>query len=111
MLENERAETLSLNGVWQIEIGGQSGEIRVPGAWEAQGYPFNAGVNDPAVYRRSFELPADWEGAAIWLRFGAVSYSRRGLRQRDAGRGARGLVDALRIQRDAGRSPRRTQPA
>ena len=74
MLENELSETLSLNGAWQIEIGGQSGEIDVPSAWEAQGYSGKAGVNDPVIYRRSFDVPEEWEDANIWLQFGAVSY-------------------------------------
>src|SRR3954447_23250108 len=74
MFENELAETLSLNGTWQVEIEGQSGEIRVPGAWEAQGYSGKAGVNDPVIYRRSFDVPETWEGATVRLHFGAVSY-------------------------------------
>ncbi len=74
MFENELAETLSLNGEWQIEIDGKPGTIQVPGAWEAQGYPFNAGVNDPVIYRRDFDVPQEWAGAYIWLQFGAVSY-------------------------------------
>lgn len=74
MTENELSEILSLNGVWQFEAGDQSGEIRVPGAWEAQGYSGVAGVSEPAIYRRSFDVPAAWQGAAVWLRFGAISY-------------------------------------
>lgn len=74
MLENELAEVISLNGTWQIELGDQRGEIRVPGAWEAQGYSGKAGVVEPAVYRRTFEVPASWDDADMRLRFGAVSY-------------------------------------
>ncbi len=74
MLENELAETLSLNGMWEIEIDGQVGDIRVPEAWEAQGYSGKAGVNDPVIYRRSFDVPKAWEDADIWLQFGAISY-------------------------------------
>ena len=74
MFENELAETLSLNGTWQVEIDGQSGAIRVPGVWEAQGYSVKAGVNDPVIYRLSFDVPQAWEGADIDLCFGAVSY-------------------------------------
>ncbi|MCC6803298.1 MAG: hypothetical protein IT319_10460 [Anaerolineae bacterium] len=74
MHENERAEILSLNGTWQIEIGGAVGEIRVPGAWEAQGYDGRAGVNEPVIYRCSFVVPAEWAGAEMMLRFGAISY-------------------------------------
>ena len=59
---------------WEIEIEGKRGEIHVPGAWEAQGYSGKAGVNDPVIYRRSFDVPKTWEGAEIDLCFGAVSY-------------------------------------
>lgn len=74
MLENELADVISLNGTWQIELGDQRGDIRVPGAWEAQGYSGKAGVIEPAIYRRTFDVPASWDDADIWLRFGAVSY-------------------------------------
>lgn len=74
MHEHEQSEMLSLNGTWQIEIGGTVGEIRVPGAWEAQGYPGGVGVSEPVIYRREFDVPAEWAGAEIHLRFGAVSY-------------------------------------
>jgi hypothetical protein len=74
MLENELADVISLNGTWQIELGDQRGEIRVPGAWEAQGYSGKAGVIEAAVYRRTFDVPASWDDADVWLRFGAVSY-------------------------------------
>jgi hypothetical protein len=74
MLENELSGVISLSGMWQIEIGVQRGEIRVPGAWEAQGYSGKAGVIEPAVYRRTFDVPASWDDADVWLRFGAVSY-------------------------------------
>lgn len=74
MLENQLAETLSLNGIWQLELDGQVGEIRVPGAWEAQGYSGKAGVNEPVTYRRAFDVPKNWDDADVWLQFGAVSY-------------------------------------
>lgn len=74
MLENELAATISLNGEWQIELGDQRGVIQVPGAWEAQGYSGKAGVREPAIYRRTFDVPAAWGGAEIRLRFGAISY-------------------------------------
>ena len=46
--------------------------ITVPGCWEAQ-------VSRPyriitAWYRRSVDIPADWEGSRVVLRFGAVMY-------------------------------------
>ncbi len=71
MLENNRAQHLSLNGEWQIEIADQSGAITVPGVWETQGYPPDAVT---AFYTRSVELPSDWAETRIFLRFEAVSY-------------------------------------
>jgi hypothetical protein len=71
MRENIRAESLSLDGQWHIQIGEESGIVHVPGAWERQGYAF---LQDCAVYQRSVTLPADWAGAQVWLQFGAVSY-------------------------------------
>ncbi|HKG57982.1 MAG TPA: glycoside hydrolase family 2 TIM barrel-domain containing protein [Candidatus Limnocylindrales bacterium] len=75
--------TLSLDGEWQFIADPErlyraddlpSGEsIHVPGCWEAQ-------VSRPyriitAWYRRSFDLPPDWQGSRVVLRFGAVMYS------------------------------------
>ncbi|MBE2269770.1 MAG: hypothetical protein IAE80_16155 [Anaerolinea sp.] len=71
MLENIHSQRLSLDGTWQIEIGDQSGAITVPGVWETQGYPHDAVT---ALYTRSVELPSDWVGARVFLRFEAVSY-------------------------------------
>jgi hypothetical protein len=71
MLENAFASRMSLNGLWQIEMGGRFGTVQVPGAWEAQGWPID---EDRARYRREFTVPAAWAGARLWLRFGAVSY-------------------------------------
>jgi len=72
MLENTNSETLSLNGEWQFSLGGQSGPINVPGAWEAQGYPDD--LQGPAIYRRSVDVPETWQRSRVFLRFGAVSY-------------------------------------
>lgn len=69
MLENTRSEVISLSGEWQAEIGGKTGAITVPGAWEAQGYE-----GDTAVYRRAVDVPRTWGDAQIYLRLGAVSY-------------------------------------
>jgi hypothetical protein len=69
MLENTLSEIISLSGAWQAEIGGKTGAITVPGAWEAQGYEGNT-----AVYRRAVDVPRAWGDAQIYLRFGAVSY-------------------------------------
>jgi hypothetical protein len=70
--ENQRAARLSLNGEWGLSLAGQAGSVRVPGVWERQGYPLDA--EGPAVYTREVSIPAEWAGARVFLRFGAVSY-------------------------------------
>lgn len=71
MLENLRAETLSLDGVWKMQIMDQGGGVDVPAAWEVQGY---ADTEGPARYTKHVVVPETWADAKIWLRFGAVSY-------------------------------------
>lgn len=71
MLENILSQRLPLDGLWHLEIGDQSGAITVPGVWETQGYPPDAVT---ALYTRSVELPSNWAGARVFLRFEAVSY-------------------------------------
>ncbi len=71
MRENERVESLSLDGQWRAVVGTQAGEVRVPGVWERQGFDHRP---DCAVYQREFDIPASWDGAQLWLQFGAVSY-------------------------------------
>lgn len=72
MLENALAPRLSLAGQWSLELGEQRGQIAVPGVWEVQGYSLDAA--GPAVYRRTVEIPAAWDGARVLLCCGAVSY-------------------------------------
>lgn len=69
---NDLAESLALDGVWQFSLGGESGSIRVPGTWEAQGYARR--VDGPAAFRRSVRVPAEWAGRRVHLQFDAVSY-------------------------------------
>jgi hypothetical protein len=71
-MHNDLAESLSLDGTWEFVLGGQSGSIRVPGCWEAQGYARR--VDGPARYRRVIEVPATWTGQRVLLQFDAVSY-------------------------------------
>lgn len=70
--QNELADVLSLDGEWAFSLGGESGAIRVPGTWEAQG--FSRHVDGPAIYRRTIRVPAEWQGKRIQLQFDAVSY-------------------------------------
>ncbi len=75
---------LSLNGRWQFvpdpkdqfradSLPERMEEIEVPGSWEGQ-FPTEAGVFGRAWYRRTVEVPPDWKGRAVFLRFGAVNY-------------------------------------
>src|SRR5690606_36311346 len=75
----ERAEWLSLNGVWafQADAANQGrnenwsqepprfdSAIRVPFPWQSEGVP------DAAIgwYRRALSVPSDWSAATTWLR-------------------------------------------
>ncbi|MEN8202256.1 MAG: family 16 glycosylhydrolase [Bacteroidota bacterium] len=40
--------------------------------WEDQGYP---GLDGFAWYRKSVEIPADWKGKDIWVKFGGIDDS------------------------------------
>lgn len=65
--------SISLDGVWQFsekESGDAWHPIQVPGEWALQGLKVNSAAN--ARYRRIFELPADWEGHQVMLRFDGV---------------------------------------
>ncbi|MCZ7542274.1 MAG: hypothetical protein M5R40_01470 [Anaerolineae bacterium] len=72
MNENALADTLDLGGTWDFRFADRAGAIAVPGAWEAQGY--DRRLDGPAVYRRTFRVPAGWAGRRVWLQFDAVSY-------------------------------------
>lgn len=65
---------LSLDGEWSFRASPESVEARilVPGEWAMQGFAVKPG--EPALYRRSFNLPADWAGRRVKLRFDAVSF-------------------------------------
>jgi beta-galactosidase/beta-glucuronidase len=84
-----RAEWANLNGEWEFqEDPGLSGErkrwgsgvgfsqrILVPFAPESRLSGIAKTDFMPCVwYRRSFEVPAEWEGKRVWLHFGAVDY-------------------------------------
>jgi hypothetical protein len=86
--DNGIRESLSLDGTWQIIFdrgneGRQNGwfregnfpkektrEITVPSCWELTEKDYE-GV---AFYRRTFEVPAGWEGKVVRLHFDAVNY-------------------------------------
>lgn len=69
---NDLAPALSLDGDWEFSLAGKSGQVRVPGCWEAQG--FDRRADGPAQMQRTIFVPADWHGSRIHLQFDAVSY-------------------------------------
>ena len=65
---------ISLNGSWDFNIKEQplkGKSIQVPGEWEMQGYTVNEGQT--AVYSKRLDIPADWKGKQIKIRFDGVS--------------------------------------
>jgi Glycosyl hydrolases family 2, sugar binding domain/Glycosyl hydrolases family 2/Glycosyl hydrolases family 2, TIM barrel domain len=75
--------SLCLDGAWDFHFCGDArielGEVErwqpctVPAPWQAV-FPDLRQRNGRAWYRRTFELPSDWLGGAVFLRFGAVNY-------------------------------------
>jgi len=97
-------QRLVLDGEWQFRMDpGDAGQeagwakgsvafpdrIRVPGAWEAQGFGgektvlryqgtpvhLRGSYHGPAWYRRTIEVPAAWKGKRVWLKLGGVQPS------------------------------------
>ncbi|AWK89250.1 glycoside hydrolase family 2 protein [Azospirillum thermophilum] len=78
--------TLSLDGDWDFQFFGDEDvalqdvtewrTATVPGPWQAQ-FEDLRDRQGRAWYRRSIELPMDWAGAPVFLRFGAVNYHAR----------------------------------
>ena len=68
--------SISLDGVWQARLDSETAferQLRVPLPWQ---------VADPALrdysgvvwYEREIEVPDEWHGGAVAVRFGAVDY-------------------------------------
>lgn len=76
-LEGTESPVLLLNGVWDFKYSqeGRWTDIRVPGEVAMQGFAI---MHDtPFFYRKSFEVPADYAGKRIFLRFdGVYSHAR-----------------------------------
>lgn len=72
IVANVATATLSLDGDWtfQTDDHAEAKSIAVPGEWTMQGFAVPAGGF--ATYRRSIDVPADWQGGPIGLRFDAV---------------------------------------
>jgi hypothetical protein len=74
---------ISLDGAWDFHFSGDARvaiesverwrPCTVPAPWQAV-FPDLRQRNGRAWYRRTFELPAEWLGGAVFLRFGAVNY-------------------------------------
>jgi hypothetical protein len=70
---NTLASPLSLDGAWEFRLGDQQGAIKVPGTWEAQGFPHR--IDGPAYFRKTIHIPIEWQGQRVQLQFDAVSYA------------------------------------
>jgi beta-galactosidase/beta-glucuronidase len=78
--------TRSLDGPWDFHFSGDRAlaldevpawrTATVPGPWQAQ-FEDLRDRQGRAWYRREVEVPADWVGAPVFLRFGAVNYHAR----------------------------------
>ncbi len=64
---------VSLNGNWDFQVSGYNAKhsIIVPGEWEMQGFTVNEG--ETALYSLKLNIPADWKGQRIKIRFDGVS--------------------------------------
>jgi beta-galactosidase len=82
-----KANALSLNGIWEfayrsgsVESSGVSDfkPIAVPGHWELQGFAEpkygKELLEGTGFYRRTFQVPAAWQGQRVMLRFDGVLY-------------------------------------
>jgi beta-galactosidase/beta-glucuronidase len=71
-----RERWLSLDGPWEIELGGRRRPIGVPFTFEAPRSGIGAGdeVHERIRYRRLFGVPHEWRGSRVLLRFGAVDW-------------------------------------
>lgn len=82
-----RAEWLNLNGLWEYSISAKEanarpaaeGQILVPFPLESalSGVKKPLGSNQQLWYRRTFQLPASWNGRNVLLHFGAVDWHAR----------------------------------
>ena len=76
-VENTKQSDLLLNGKWQFKYSPESKwtAIEVPGEAVMQGYAIEH--DKPFWYKKSFNLPADFKGKKVILRFdGVYSYAR-----------------------------------
>ncbi|KKO89715.1 beta-galactosidase [Sphingobacterium sp. Ag1] len=71
-LATSKTSRILLNGQWNFRAANTKPvAIQVPGEWEMQGQHVAAG--ETAVYERLFDVPDDWEGNPVYIRFDGVS--------------------------------------
>lgn len=73
LVTGTQSPVISLNGEWLFSASGKGNDlkpIQVPGEWKMQG--FNVAPKAFAKYVRTIDVPADWAGRQIILRFDAV---------------------------------------
>ena len=69
----ERTQWMSLNGKWEFGFNDKFGQtITVPFCWESELSGIAKRGETTGWYRRSFRIPADWQGKHAWLHFDAV---------------------------------------
>lgn len=70
-----RERWTTLDGRWELELGGETRAVEVPFTFEAPRSGIGvADVHERVVYRRRFRVPDEWRGSRILLRFGAVDW-------------------------------------
>jgi len=75
-LSDSKTSQILLNGQWNFRVANAPVvTIQVPGEWEMQGQHVAAG--ETAIYERLFDLPDDWEGNPVYIRFDGVSSHAR----------------------------------
>ncbi len=73
----QREEWMTLNGIWDFSFEDESYDYKicVPFAYESQLLGINQHKNSNCVwYKRTFEIPDNWQNKEILLHFGAVDY-------------------------------------
>ncbi|HEO70336.1 MAG TPA: hypothetical protein ENN80_03670, partial [Candidatus Hydrogenedentes bacterium] len=72
-------EALSLSGNWQVAAVDSLDVTPAPSAWKATVVPGLLTGHDyeRAWFRTVFDVPADWTGKRLFLRFGGVKYNSR----------------------------------
>lgn len=68
---------LPLNGEWNFECAQGRSAIVVPFAWETAASGVERTWLEDATYRRLLTVPAEWDGARVFLCFGAVHHEAR----------------------------------